>query len=141
MKSIIQGYGLIAIVVAITIVLSPVMMLQSILKVEGADAQNRTGDTTSNVTSKNQGLQNMTDSNSYIVTLKNQSSSADVDGIIKAVEGNGANVTHVYNHSIIGFSFQIPSDKKMETVDLLLNDTRVISVEPDQTMTIPRPLE
>ena len=141
MKSIIQGYELLAIVVTITIVLSPVIMLQSILKVESVEAQNCTGDTTSNVTSKNQGLQNIRNANSYIVTLKNQSSSADVDGIIKTVEGNGANVTHVYNHSIIGFSFQIPSDKKMETVDLLLNDTRVISVEPDQTMTIPRPLE
>jgi hypothetical protein len=140
-KSIIQGYELLAIVVTITIVLSPVIMLQSILKVESVEAQNRTGDTTSNVTSKNQGLQNITDANSYIVTLKNQSSSADVDGIIKAVEEKGANVTHIYNHSIIGFSVQVPSDKKMETMDLLLNDTRIISVEPDQTMTIPRPLE
>ncbi len=141
MKSIIQGYGLIAIVVTISIVLSPVIMLQSILKVESVDAQNSTGDPTSNVTSKNQDLQNITDANSYIVTLKNQSSSADVDGIIKAVKEKGANVTHVYSHSIIGFSVQVPSDKKMETMDLLLNDTRVISVEPDQTMTIPRPLE
>jgi hypothetical protein len=116
-------------------------MMQSILKVESVEAQNRTGDTTSNVTSKNQGLQNITDANSYIVTLKNQSSSADVDGIVKAVKEKGANVTHVYNHSIIGFSVQVPSDKQMETMDLLLNDTRVISVEPDQTMTIPRPLE
>lgn len=141
MQSIIQGYDLIAIVVAITIVLGPIIMLQSIIGVENVDAQNRTGDPTLNVTSKNQDLQNNTGANTYIVTLKNQSSSADVDDIVKVVEKNGANVTHVYSHSIIGFSVQVPSDIKTETIDFLLNDTRVTSVEPDQNMTLPTPLD
>jgi peptidase inhibitor I9 len=136
-----QGYGLIVIILATTMVLSATLVLESILKLAGVYAQNDLGTTTSNATSKNQNLQNNTEAKTYIVTLKNQSSSADVDDIIKAVEEKGANVTHVYNYSIIGFSVQVPSDKTMDTMHFLLNDTRVNSVEADQTMTLPPPLQ
>ncbi|MGB7661316.1 MAG: protease inhibitor I9 family protein, partial [Nitrososphaeraceae archaeon] len=77
----------------------------------------------------------------YIVTLKNQSSSDDLDDIMKSVEQKGANVSHVYSHSINGFSVQIPTDKKPEIVYSLVTDMRVSSVEPDQTMTLSPPLK
>ena len=96
---------------------------------------------TTNTTSGNKNLPNTTDAGTYIVTLKNQSSSDDLDDIIQSVEQKGANVTHVYSHSVIGFSVQIPSDKKTETIDLLENDTRVNTIEPDQIMTLSPPLE
>ena len=115
-------------------------MLQSILVPESVDAQIEMSSTT-NTTSGNKNLPSTTDAGTYIVTLKNQSSSDDLDDIIQSVEQKGANVTHVYSHSVIGFSVQIPSDKKTETIDLLENDTRVNTIEPDQIMTLSPPLE
>jgi hypothetical protein len=86
-------------------------------------------------------LPGITEGGTYIVTLKNQSSSADLDDIIKSVEEKGANVTHVYSHSLIGFSVQIPPDKKTEIMYSLVSDVRVDSVEPDQTMILAPPLK
>ena len=108
---------------------------------ESANAQNDNSSPTSNETSPNQNLSGMNKSETYIVTLKNQSSFADLDDIIKSVEQKGADVTHVYTHSLNGFSVQIPSDKKTEIMYSLVTDTRVNSVEPDQIMTLSPPLE
>lgn len=108
---------------------------------ESVNAQKDNSSTTSNETSPNQNLSGMNGSDSYIVTLKNQSSSADLEDIIKSVEQKGADVTHVYTHSLNGFSIQIPSDKKTEIMYSLVTDTRVNSVEPDQIMTLSPPLE
>ena len=132
--------SLIAIFLATGLTFSAAIMLQSILVPESADAQIDKSSSTPNAT-QNQNLPGTTDAGTYIVTLKNQSSSDDLDGIIQLVEQKGANVTHVYSHSIIGFSVQIPSDKKTETIELLENDTRVNTIEPDQIMTLSPPLE
>ena len=116
-------------------------MLQSILVPDSVDAQTDMSSPTPNATSGNQNLPSTTDAGTYIVILKNESSSDDLNDIIQSVEQKGANVTHVYSHSIIGFSVQIPSDKKTETFDSLENDTRVNTIEPDQIMTLTPPLE
>ncbi|MGH9979061.1 MAG: protease inhibitor I9 family protein [Nitrososphaeraceae archaeon] len=136
-----QGQCLIAIILATTLVFSPATILQSILVPESVDAQNDISSSTTNTTSGKQNLPSTTDNETYIVTLKNQSSSDDLDDIIQSVEQRGANVTHVYSHSIIGFSVQIPSDERTETIDALVNDTRVNTIEPDQIMALSPPLE
>jgi Peptidase inhibitor I9 len=130
-----------AILLVTAIVFSTAIMLLSGLVSDSADAQTDVSSSTPNATSANQNLPSNTDAGTYIVTLKNQSSSGDLNEIIQSVEQKGANVTHVYSHSIIGFSVQIPSDKKTETFDSLENDTRVIAIEPDQIMTLSPPLE
>jgi Peptidase inhibitor I9 len=130
-----------AILLVTAIVFSTAIMLLSGLVSDSADAQTDVSSSTTNATSANQNLPSNTDAGTYIVTLKNQSSSDDLNEIIQSVEQKGANVTHVYSHSIIGFSVQIPSDKKAETFDSLENDTRVNTIEPDQIMTLSPPLE
>jgi len=122
-----QGHYLIAIILATALAFSAALMLQSIFVPESVDAQND--------------IASQTDAETYIVTLKNQSSSDDLDDIIKSVEQKGANITHVYSQSIVGFSVQIPPDKKTEIMYSLVSDMRVSSVEPDQTMTISPPPE
>jgi Peptidase inhibitor I9 len=136
-----QGHCSIAILVATTLVFSAAIMLQSVLVLGSADAQTDMSSSTPNATSANHNLPSTTEADTYIVTLKNQSSSDDLNEIIQAVEQKGANVTHVYSHSIIGFSVQIPSAIKTETFDSLENDTRVNAIEPDQIMTLSPPLE
>jgi hypothetical protein len=120
-----QGYDLIAVILATALFFSAALMLQSIFVLESVDAQNDV----------------LTEAETYIVTLKNQSSSADLDEIVKSIEQKGANVTHVYSQSIIGFSVQIPPDKKTEIMYSLVSDIRVNSVEADQTMTLSPPLQ
>jgi hypothetical protein len=135
-----QGYDMIAIILATTAIFSATLMLQSTFVLESVDAQKDFSSPASNGTPGNQNLQDTVEAETYIVTLKNQSSSADLDNIIKSVEQKGADVTHVYSHSINGFSVQIPSDKKTEIMYSLVTDPRVNSVEPDQTMTLAPPL-
>ena len=120
-----QGYDLIGVILATALFFSVALMLQSIFVLDSVDAQNDV----------------LTEAETYIVTLKNQSSSADLDEIVKSIEQKGANVTHVYSQSIIGFSVQIPPDKKTEIMYSLVSDIRVNSVEADQTMTLPPPLK
>jgi hypothetical protein len=122
-----QAHYLIVIILATALTFSAALMLQSIFVPESVDAQND--------------IASPTDAETYIVTLKNQSSSDDLDDIIKSVEQKGANVTHVYSQAIVGFSVQIPPDKKTEIMYSLVSDMRVSSVEPDQTMTLSPPLE
>jgi hypothetical protein len=137
-----QGYDLIAVILATAMVVGAALMLQSILGLKSVSAQNDLTPSTSNGTFGNQkNLQSITEADTYIVTLKNQSSSADLDDIMNSVEEKGANVTHVYSHSIIGFSVEVPLDKKTEIMYSLVTDTRVNSVEPDQTMALSPPLE
>jgi hypothetical protein len=138
-----QGYDMVAIIFATVMISSAAALsLQSTtLLQESANAQKDNSSPTSSETSPNQNLSGMNKSETYIVTLKNQSSSADLDNIIKSVEQKGADVTHVYTHSLNGFSVQIPSDKKTEIMYSLVTDTRVNSVEPDQIMTLSPPLE
>jgi hypothetical protein len=136
-----QGYDMVAIILATVMISSAALSLQSTLLPDSANAQKDNSSPTSNETSPNQNLSGMNESETYIVTLKNQSSSADLDDIIKSVEQKGADVTHVYTHSLDGFSIQIPSDKKTEIMYSLVSDTRVNSVEPDQIMTLSPPLE
>jgi hypothetical protein len=136
-----QGHCLVAIILATALIFSAALMLQSTLVLQSADAQNDVVSPTSNATSGDQNLPSNTEAETYIVTLKNQSSSNDLDDIIKSVEQKGADVTHVYSHSIIGFSVQIPLEKKTEIMYSLVTDMRVNSVEPDQTMTLSPPLE
>ena len=65
----------------------------------------------------------------YIVTLKNQSSSNDLDDINERQWSKKVQtLSHVYSHSINGFSVQIPTDKKPEIVNSLVTDMRVGSV-------------
>jgi hypothetical protein len=137
-----QGYDMVAIILATVMISSAAALsLQFTLFQESANAQKNNSSPTSNETSPNQNLSGMNKSETYIVTLKNQSSSADLENIIKSVEQKGADVTHVYTHSLNGFSVQIPSDKKTEIMYSLVTDTRVNSVEPDQIMTLSPPLE
>jgi hypothetical protein len=137
-----QGYEMVAIILATVMISSAAALsLQFTLFQESANAQKNNSSPTSNETSPNQNLSGMNKSETYIVTLKNQSSSADLEDIIKSVEQKGADVTHVYTHSLNGFSVQIPSDKKTEIMYSLVTDTRVNSVEPDQIMTLSPPLE
>jgi len=136
-----RGYDLTVITLLTAIVFSTALLLQSILNLERADAKNDLTAPTSNGTSENQNMPGETEVETYIVTLKNQSSSDDLDEIMKLVEQKGANVTHVYSHSINGFSVQIPTDKKTEIMYSLVTDMRVSSVEPDQTMTLSPPLK
>jgi Peptidase inhibitor I9 len=136
-----QGYRMVAIILATITIFSTAIMLQSTLVEGSADAQKDFSSPTPNGTSDTQNLSGMNEAETYIVTLKNQSSSADRDNIIKSVEQKGADVTHVYTHSLNGFSVQIPSDKKTEIMYSLVTDTRVNSVEPDQIMTLSPPLE
>jgi len=135
-----HGHCSIAILLVTAIVFSAAIMLLSGSISDSTDAQTDMS-STPNATYANQNLPSNTDAGTYIVTLKNQSSSDDLNEIIQSVEQKGANVTHVYSHSIIGFSVQIPSDKKAETFDSLENDTRVNTIEPDQIMTLSPPLE
>ncbi|MPZ08523.1 MAG: hypothetical protein GEU26_19290 [Nitrososphaeraceae archaeon] len=72
----------------------------------------------------------------YIVTLKDEYSSQDLQEIANAVEQKGGNLTQVYSHSINGFSVQIPSDKKTEIMYFLVSDMRVANIEADQTMSL-----
>lgn len=132
---------MVAIILATTAIFSAVLMLQPTFVLESVDAQKDISSPASNGMSGNQNLQDTVEAETYIVTLKNQSSSADLDNIIKSVEQKGADVTHVYSHSINGFSVQIPSDKKTEIMYSLVTDPQVNSVEPDQTMTLAPPLE
>jgi Peptidase inhibitor I9 len=136
-----QGYDFTVIALAAVIVFSTALLLQSILFREGVEAQNNLFSGTSNGTSRNQSMPGEAKVGTYIVTLTNQSSSDDLDDIMKSVEQKGANVSHVYSHSINGFSVQIPTDKKTEVVNSLVTDLRVSSVEPDQTMTLSPPLK
>jgi hypothetical protein len=136
-----RSYYLTAFHLTTAIVLSIALLLQSIYVVENVGAQNDLTSPISNGTSGNQNVSGETEVETYIVTLKNQTSSADLDDIVKLVEEKGANVTHVYGHSINGFSVQIPADKKTEVMYSLVTDMRVNSVEPDQTMTLSPPLE
>jgi hypothetical protein len=136
-----RSYYLTAFHLTTAIVLSIALLLQSIYVVENVGAQNDLTSPISNGTSGNQNVSGETEVETYIVTLKNQTSSADLDDIVKLVEEKGANVTHVYGHSINGFSVQIPADKKTEVMYPLVTDMRVNSVEPDQTMTLSPPLE
>ena len=136
-----RGYYLTAFHLTTAMVFSIALLLQSIYVVENVDAQNDLTSPISNGTSGNQKVSGEAEVETYIVTLKNQSSSADLDDIVKLVEQKGANVTHVYSHSINGFSVQIPADKKTEVMYSLVTDMRVNSVEPDQTMTLSPPLE
>ena len=136
-----QGHNWNAIILSSAMVFSAVLILQSILVLENGSAQNNLTPPTDEGTSGNFSLQGITEGGTYIVTLKNQSSSADLDDIMKSVKEKGANVTHVYSHSLIGFSVQIPPDKKTEIMYSLVSDVRVDSVEPDQTMTLAPPLK
>ena len=136
-----QGYYLTFIALAAVIVFSTALLFQSILFREGVKAQNDLTSATSNGTSGNQSTSGEAAVETYIITLKNQSSSNDLDDIMTSVEQKGANVSHVYSHSINGFSVQIPTDKKPEIVYSLVTDMRVSSVEPDQTMTLSPPLK
>jgi peptidase inhibitor I9 len=136
-----QGYDLIAIIVCTAMVFGAALMLQSILVLERGNAQNDLTSPSSNGMSGNHSLPDLAEAETYIISLKNQTSSADLDDIIKSVEEKGANVTHVYSHSIIGFSVQIPQDKKTEIMYSLVTDMRVNNVEPDQTMNLAPPLE
>ena len=117
------------------------LVLQSTFVQGSADAQKDFSSPAPNGTSGSQNLSDTNGAETYIVTLKNQSSSADLDDIIKSIEQKGADVTHVYTHSLNGFSVQIPSDKKTEIMYSLVTDTRVNSIEPDQIMTLSPPLE
>lgn len=133
---------MVAIILATVMISSAAAIsLQSTLLQESANAQKDNSSPTFNETSPNQNLSGMNESETYIVTLKNQSSSSDLDDIIKSVEQKGADVSHVYTHSLNGFSIQIPSDKKTEIMYSLVTDARVKSVEPDQIMTLSPPLE
>ena len=137
-----RGHDLTVITLGTVIVFfSTALLSQSILFREGVEAQNDLTSPTSNGTSGNQSMPGEAEVETYIVTLKNQSSSDDLDDIMKSVEQKGANVTHVYTYSINGFSVQIPTDKKTEIVYSLVTDMRVSSVEPDQTMTLSPPLK
>ena len=135
------GYGLTVITPVTAIVFSTALLFQSILVLEGVKGQGDLTSATSNGTSGNQTILRESGVETYIVTLKNQSSTNDLDDIMKSVEQKGANVSHVYSHSINGFSVQIPMDKKTGIVYSLVTDMRVSSVEPDQTMTLSPPLK
>jgi hypothetical protein len=129
-------------VMALTIALcsSSVLLLSSLINTSIVDGQKDTTGT-SKAHSGNQTQAGASSVEIYIVTLKDQNSSADLQEIVDSVKQKGGNVTHVYTHSINGFSVQIPADKKTEIVYSLVSDMRVASVEPDQTMTLSPPLE
>jgi Peptidase inhibitor I9 len=133
--------NLTVITVTATTVFSVGLMFQCGLVLQSLDAQSDVTSPTDNDTSGNQDAQAETGVGTYIIALKNQSSSADLDDIIKSIEQKGASVTHIYNYSINGFSIQIPVDKKTEIMYSLLSDMRISSVEPDQTMTLSPPLK
>jgi hypothetical protein len=131
-----QQYDLIAAIFAAATFFSATVVFQPTLVSVNVEAQND-DQLTSN---GNQGSESGK-GETFIVTLKNQTSSADLDDLVKSVEEKGAKVTHVYNQSLNGFSVQIPADKKTEIMYALVADVRIDNIEPDQTMTIPPPLE
>lgn len=118
---------------------SGLSLLSSFINTGSVDAQEDVTEA-SKASSGNQTQTGTEAVETYIVTLKDQNSSAELQEIVNSVEQKGGKVTHVYTHSINGFSVQIPTDKKTEIMYSLVSDMRVASVEPDQTMTLSPPL-
>lgn len=127
-----RGYDLIGVVFAFAAILSAALVPLN----SQAQIDQQTSNETPEIQESGEGK-----GETFIVTLKNQTSSADLDELTKLVEEKGAEVTHVYSHSIIGFSVQIPADKKTEIMYSLVSDIRVNGIEPDQTMSLSPPLE
>lgn len=142
MKQRVPGYDLTLLALAIFLSSnSVILLLFTFISAENVDGQN---DDIAEATIGSSENRNQTGSNSietFIVTLKDQNSSTDLKEIVDAVEQKGGNVTNVYSHALNGFSVQIPSDKKTEIMYFLVSDMRVASVEADQTMSLPRPLD
>lgn len=125
---------LIAAVFAAATLLSATLVFQSTLVSVNVEAQS------DDQLSGNQGSESGK-GETFIVTLKNQTSSSDLDDLTKLVEEKGAKITHVYSQSLNGFSVEIPADKKTEVMYALVTDMRIDNIERDQTMTLPPPLE
>ena len=77
-----RGYYLTAFHLTTAMVFSIALLLQSIYVVENVDAQNDLTSPISNGTSGNQNVSGEAEVETYIVTLKNHSSSADLDDIL-----------------------------------------------------------
>jgi hypothetical protein len=134
------SYNLTVMALAIVLCSSSGLLLSSFINTGSVDAQEDVTEA-SKASSGNQTQTGTEAVETYIVTLKDQNSSAELQEIVNSVEQKGGKVTHVYTHSINGFSVQIPTDKKTEIMYSLVSDMRVASVEPDQTMTLSPPLE
>jgi hypothetical protein len=137
------GYDLTLLVLVIVISWNFVMLLlfTSSNDVENLDGQNDDIDEAAKEVSENSSQPGSNNPETFIVTLKDQNSSADLQEIVDTVEQKGGNVTNIYSHALSGFSVQIPADKKTEIMYYLVSDMRVASVETDQTMSLPRPLD
>jgi hypothetical protein len=127
-----RGYDLIGVIFAVAAIFSAALVPVNLQAQKDQQTSNETLDIQESGEGKGE---------TFIVTLKNQTSSADLDELTKLVEDKGAEVTHVYSHSIMGFSVQIPADKKTEIMYSLVSDMRVSGIEPDQTMSLSPPLE
>jgi hypothetical protein len=124
----VAGHRLTTMALAIILCSSSVLLLSSLANTGIADAQKGvTG--ASKASSGNQSKNGTSAVETYIVTLKDQNSSADLQEIVDSVKQKGGNVTHLYTHSINGFSVRIPADKKTEIVYSLVSDMRVASAQ------------
>jgi hypothetical protein len=70
-------------------------------------------------------------SNQFIVTLRDNSSSSDIQDVISSVKKKGAEILQIYEHAIKGFSMRVPSTFINQTINFLNGDPRVIKVERD----------
>lgn len=70
-------------------------------------------------------------SNQYIVTMKQNASTSDIEHVINLVKEKGGQVLQVYKHAIRGFSMTVPRLSANNTVAELAADPRVVKVEHD----------
>lgn len=73
----------------------------------------------------------------YVIVVGDQVPPDELREIGNALEERGARITHKYSHSLNGFAIEINSDKESEVLDYLRSDNRVVSIEPEKTMTLP----
>jgi hypothetical protein len=138
----VPGYDLTLLALAIFLSSSSVVLLLfTFISAENVDGQTDYIAEAANGSSENRSQTGSNSTETYIVTLKDQNSSTDLQEIVDAVKQKGGNISNVYSHALNGFSVQIPSDKKTEIMYYLVSDMRVASVEADQTMSLPHPLD
>ena len=95
----------------------------------------------SNITISEKMDGNITISDQYIITLKDEVSRTPeslqnaLDNLTAKVQSEGAKVIHVYKQAIKGLAIKVPDQHILaQLIKDLRNDPRVAAIEPDKTM-------
>ncbi len=74
--------------------------------------------------------------NHYIVTMKGNATSQEIENIISLVKEKGGQVLQIYEHAIKGFSMSLPTISANDTIVAIKTNPEVVSVERDAQVNI-----